>query len=201
MHLFANNAVLRGEITTLMKFFQLIKGDVYAGFRIPGVATAVKNLAYHCVKLQAEIGSDEQILKYNGIGGIQNATPIPLKTYINSLVEKYKSNITAIVVEIPDATTVARYDSRYQRTRDMLNDILAKYLHPPRVEEEEQDVPAATVQQPKSRLHDKSVRAIKSRASETEQQLDERINEERVRDNTSRACETVQQTDARKYHK
>jgi hypothetical protein len=141
MHLFANNAVLRGEITTLMKLFQLIKGDVYAGFRIPGVATAVKNLAYLCVKLQAEIGGDEQILKYNGIGGIQNATPIPLKTYINSLVEKYKSSIIAIVAEIPDATTVARYDSRYQRTRDMLNDILAKYLHPPRVEEEEQDVP------------------------------------------------------------
>jgi hypothetical protein len=93
------------------------------------------------VKLQAEIGGDEQILKYNGIGGIQNTTPIPLKTYINSLVEKYKSSIGAIVAELPDATMVARYDSRYQRTRDMLNDILAKYLHPPQQEEEEQDIP------------------------------------------------------------
>jgi hypothetical protein len=88
MHLFANNAVLRAEITTLMKFFQLIKGDIYAGFRIPGIATGVKNLAYLCVKLQAEIGGDEQILKYNGIGGLQNTTPIPLKTYINSLVNE-----------------------------------------------------------------------------------------------------------------
>jgi hypothetical protein len=92
------------------------------------------------VKLQAEVGGDEQILKYNGIGGMQNTTPIPLRTYINSLVEKYKSSIGAIVAEIPDATMVARYDSRYQRTRDMLNDILAKYLHPPQQEEEERDV-------------------------------------------------------------
>jgi hypothetical protein len=81
MHLFANNAILRGEITTLMKFFKLIKGDIYAGFRVPGVATSVKNLAYLCVKLQAEVGGDEQIQKYNGIGGLQNTTPIPLKSY------------------------------------------------------------------------------------------------------------------------
>jgi hypothetical protein len=65
MHLFANNAVLSGEIT-LMRFFQLIKGDIYAGFRVPGVATSVKNLAYLRVKLQSEVGGDEQIKKYNG---------------------------------------------------------------------------------------------------------------------------------------
>jgi hypothetical protein len=149
MHLFANNAVLRGEITTLMRFFQLIKGDIYAGFRIPGVSTAVKNLAYLCVKLQAEIGGDEQILKYNGIGGLQNSTPIPLKTYINSLVEKFKGSISTIITDIPDASTIARYDSRYQRTRNMLNDIFAKYLHPQPAEEEDQDIPhAATGFQP-----------------------------------------------------
>jgi hypothetical protein len=111
-----------------MKFFQLIKGDIYAGFRVPGVAIAVKNLAYLCVKLQAEIGGDEQILKYNGIGGIQNTTPIPLKTYINSLVEKYKSSIGAIVAELPDATMVARYDSRYQRTASEALDVVAQTL-------------------------------------------------------------------------
>jgi hypothetical protein len=141
MHLFANNAVLRGEITTLMKFFQLIKGDVYAGFRVPGVATSVKNLAYLCVKLQSEVGGDEQIRKYNGIGGLQNTTPIPLKSYSDSLVEKFKSSIGTMTAELPDASAIARYDMRYQRTKNLLNEILAKYLHPTHSEGEDRDVP------------------------------------------------------------
>jgi hypothetical protein len=124
-----------------MKFFQIIKGDIYAGFRVPGIATGVKNLAYLCVKLQAEISGDEQILKYNGIGGLQNTTPIPSKTYINSLVEKFKTSIGTITADIPDASTIAHYDSRYQRTRGMLNEILAKYLHPQSLEDEEHDTP------------------------------------------------------------
>jgi hypothetical protein len=141
MHLFANNALLRGEITTLMKFFQLIKGDIYAGFRVPGVATSVKNLAYLCVKLQSEVGGDEQIRKYNGIGGLQNTTPIPLKSYSDSLVEKFKSSIGTITAELPDASAIARYDTRYQRTRNLLNEILARYLHPAHLEGEGRDVP------------------------------------------------------------
>jgi hypothetical protein len=135
MHLFANNAVLRGEITTLKRFFQLIKGDIYAGFRIPGVATSVKNLAYLCVKLQSEVGGDEQIKKYNGIGG-----PIPLRSYSDSLVEKFKSSI-GTMTELPDASAIARYDTRYQRTKNLLNEILARYLHPVHSEGESKDVP------------------------------------------------------------
>jgi hypothetical protein len=141
MHLFANNAVLRGEITTLMTFFQLIKGDVYAGFRVPGVATSVKNLAYLCVKLQSEVGGDEQIRKYNGIGGLQNTTPISLKSYSDSLVEKFKSSIGTMTAELPDASAIARYDMRYQRTKNILHEILAKYLHPAHSEGEGRDVP------------------------------------------------------------
>jgi hypothetical protein len=45
-----------------------------------------------------------------------------------------------MVAELPDASVIVRYDIRYQRTKNLLNDILAKYLHPTQ-KEEERDVP------------------------------------------------------------
>jgi hypothetical protein len=76
MNLFASNPTM-SEVTLLMKYLRLMEGDVYAGFPYAGIATSVRNLAYLCVKMQAEVGGDEQMKKYNGIGGLKNTTLIP----------------------------------------------------------------------------------------------------------------------------
>jgi hypothetical protein len=77
MHLFSSNQILGSEAVILMKYLKLFEGDVYAKFKYSGIATSVRNLAYLCVKLQSEVGGDEQIKKCNGIGGLNNTTLIP----------------------------------------------------------------------------------------------------------------------------
>jgi hypothetical protein len=69
MNLFSYNPTLHSEVNLLMKYLKLMEGDIYmyAGFQYAGIATSIINLAYLCVKIQPEIGGNEQIKKYNGL--------------------------------------------------------------------------------------------------------------------------------------
>jgi predicted component of viral defense system (DUF524 family) len=89
----------------------------------------VKNLAYLCVKLQSEIGGDEQIKKHNRIGGLNNTTQIPLKTAINAMIDQFKKEIASLSIELPSQAVMMKYEQQYSQTRKMLNDILAKYYN------------------------------------------------------------------------
>jgi hypothetical protein len=74
-----------------------------------------------CVKIQSDIGGDDQIKKYNGI--LQ-------KSVLNTLVEQFKKELSTMSVDLPSFDKVAQYEKRYSQTREVLNYIIAKYLQP-----------------------------------------------------------------------
>jgi hypothetical protein len=136
MHLFATNPVLQTEVVYLLRFVTQVKGDVYAGFKFPGVANTVKNLAYLCVRLQSEVGGDEQIKKYNGIGGINNKTPIPMKSLLDKLVDQFKKAQLDEEVPRPSTQVLQKYEQRFSHTKSVMTQLLTQYM---KTADEEED--------------------------------------------------------------
>ncbi|XP_021922441.1 uncharacterized protein LOC110831122 isoform X4 [Zootermopsis nevadensis] len=144
MHLLATNAVLQSEVEYLMKYFHRIKGDVYAGIKYPGIANNVKNRAYLCVKLQIEIAGDEQLKKYNGIGGLNNKTQIPLRILLDKLVAEYKKTILYEETRRPSLTVLTKYKDQSTSTKAM-KELLSQNLLPNDTEEDEDEVDAGGI--------------------------------------------------------
>lgn len=105
----------------------LVDQVAYNGMIIPVI------IAYLCDKLQVKIAGDDQIKKYNGIGGINKKKPVPFKS-----VTQYKK--TVLEDETPRPLNILnKYEDHFSTTKAIMNKLLSQYLLPKDTEADEVD--------------------------------------------------------------
>lgn len=90
--LIKSNSQIKAEFITLKKILQVCRDDVLLGYKISGAGTAVPNLSYLSICLLIDVGGNETLKNYRGIGP-HNKSKVTGSTYLNSLVEGYKKSI------------------------------------------------------------------------------------------------------------
>jgi hypothetical protein len=71
--------VLRRQLDPLTKHPLQIKGDPFAGTKFGGIAQAVKNLLYLCMRVLIILRGEETLRNYAGVGGYNSRISVTLK--------------------------------------------------------------------------------------------------------------------------
>lgn len=104
--------ILKKECVILANYWNLVEKSEYAGLNLPGIGRQVPNLACLAYQCHTQLGGNETLNDYVGVGSDRNKTiPIPLKIAFKTLVKQllighlscsFQKNFSLLISPLPN---------------------------------------------------------------------------------------------------